>query len=74
MGKLGRQRKSDDEVTVHVSFYGGLYVDIGELLRSKAAQDNIKKVCEVFGSPSLDAPEAGSRSKASLDGGDFDAP
>ena len=54
--------KDRDEVTVHASFYGGLYVDVGELLRSKAARDNIKKMCEVFGSPSLDAPEAGSRS------------
>ena len=68
---LGRQRKheepsagehkSEDEVKVHVSFYGGLRVDPGELLRSKAAQDNIKKMCEVFGPRSLDASEAESR-------------
>lgn len=68
MGKLGRQRKSDDEVKMHVSFYGGLCVDPGELLRSKAAQDNIKKMCEVFGTqPPLDASESSSRSKPSLD-------
>ncbi len=58
------ERKSEDEVKVHVSFYGGLRVDPGELLRSKAAQDNIKKMCEVFGPRSLDASEAESRSQA----------
>ena len=62
---FGRQRKSeDDEVKVHVSFYGGLRVDPGELLRSKAAQDNIKKMCEVFGPRSPDASEAESRLEA----------
>ena len=70
---LGRQRKhedpsagehkSEDEVKVHVSFYGGLRVEPGELLRSKAAQNNIKKMCEVFGPRSLDASEAESRSQ-----------
>lgn len=62
---FGRQRKSEDEVKVHVSFYGGLYVDPGELLRSKAAQSNIRKMCEVFGPRSLDASGAEGRSKES---------
>ena len=78
---FGRQRKPEDEVdevTVHVSFYGGLYVDPGELLRSKAAQNNIRKMCDVFGPRSLDAgaegrPEESLAASRQLDSGDSGA-
>ena len=50
--------KPDDEVKVHMTFLGGMYVDPGELLRSKAARETIRRVDEVFGSLALDAPES----------------
>ena len=30
-GGLGKRRKAEDEVKVHVSFYGGLYVDLASV-------------------------------------------
>ncbi len=47
--------KPDDEVKVHVTFFGGLYVNPGELLRSEAAQKTIILVDEAFRAQSLDA-------------------
>ena len=48
----------EDKVEVHVTFFGGLYVDPGKLLRSKAAQASIKRVGEVFGAQFPDVPES----------------
>ena len=50
--------KPDDEVKVHMTFLGGMYVDPGELLRSEAAQESIRRVDEVFRTLDLDAPES----------------
>ena len=47
--------KPDDKVKVHVTFFGGLYVNPGELLRSTAAQETIKLVDEAFRAQSPDA-------------------
>ena len=51
--------KPDDEVKVHVTFFGGFYVNPGELLRSKAAQETIRRADAVFRAQSRDAPESG---------------
>ena len=56
--------KPDDEVKVHVTYFGGLYVKPGELLRSKAAQETIKRVDEVFRTQPLDARESGKPQRA----------
>ena len=47
----------DDKVEVHVTFLGGMYVDLEELLRSKAAQESIRKVNALFGTSTPDVPE-----------------
>ena len=56
--------KPDDEVKVHVTYFGGLYVNPGELLRSKAAQETIRRVDEVFRAQSLDAESGKPRRSA----------
>ena len=45
---MKRRKRSDDEVTVHVTPSGGLRVDEKELLRSKAARETMAKMDDVL--------------------------
>lgn len=38
-----------DEVQVHVTYFGGFYVNPGELLRSKAAQETMANMARALG-------------------------
>ena len=40
--------KHDDEVKVHVTYFGGMYVDPGELLRSAAARETMLKMNRIL--------------------------
>lgn len=64
MGKLGRQRKSDDGVKVHVTPRGGLYVNERELLQSKGAREIMTKMERIL----RDEPIGDRRTGRSEDG------
>ena len=40
--------KHDDEVKVHVTYFGGMYVDPSELLRSTAAGETMLKMSRIL--------------------------
>lgn len=43
-----RAREREAQVEVHVTYFGGMYVDPGELLRSKAARETMAEMNRVL--------------------------
>lgn len=44
-----RSQPDEDTVKVHVTYFGGFYVNPGELLRSKAAQETMANMARALG-------------------------
>lgn len=55
-----RSQPDEDTVKVHVTYFGGFYVNPGELLRSKAAQETMANMARALGNERLRQQDAGS--------------
>lgn len=55
-----RSQPDEDTVKVHVTYFGGFYVNPGELLRSKAAQETMANMARALGDKRLGQQDTGS--------------